>query len=628
MPDTNFKNFIDALSETLSPSVSDYLYIRTTAGNRKIRATALSTPIYNDIGTPGDIGFGVGLAETLPTGFEVLPGTLLKNNDQYGNYRFISDGSIMCYIPRFYFKITHLQVSNLTGDGSKVTVTFAATHNLYAGEWVWLEGAAGFALPKGRYLITDITNTTTIKVSSTFNTGTYTAGSCYALNSIQIKGDTTFTSEEEANAKGYALHRAFLDGGATKKGFFVDKYKWSLTNYTLGSAGIASSIAFSNPISSDNSSKRDGTNPTFAGSFSNCISNSQTPTDDYGGAWSAAKSRGNDFAVTSIFIHGALALLSLAHGQAATSTTYCAWYSATTTNFPKGNTNSGADSNDATCTFSVCDDGYWAARNEARKNGSGNSLAKTTHNGQNCGVADLSGNQWEIVSGLSAIVASKNITAISKANPGVVTVTGHGYSNDDYIQIESVVGMTEANGKIYKITVVDPDNFSIEVDTSTWTTYASGGTSKKGTFYMLNSAVALKTVTGGNSVAGTDQFADAFLTNAALNTPVVLNFAPGGVLAQRMGNSTNQVLEFSTTKTSAAYLRSCAALPGASGMSTGGTNQFGTDYFYSYLLDECCPVRSGGWSYGAYAGVWSVILSHDRSGAVRFSSARSCLYNV
>ena len=243
-------------------------------------------------------------------------------------------------------------------------------------------------------------------------------------------------------------------------------------------------------------------------------------------------------------------------------------------------------------------------------------------------MADLSGNQWEIVSGLSAIVASKNITAISKANPGVVTVTGHGYSNDDYIQIESVVGMTEANGKIYKITVVDPDNFSIGVDTSTWTTYASGGTSKKGTFYILNSAVALKTVTGGNSVAGTDQFADAFLTNAALNTPVVLNFAPGDVFGQRMGNSTNQVLEFSTIKTSAAYLRSCAALPAASGMSTGGTNQFGTDYFYSYLLDECCPFRTGYWSTGASAGVWSVSLNYGRSDAYRDRSARSCLYNV
>ena len=227
-----------------------------------------------------------------------------------------------------------------------------------------------------------------------------------------------------------------------------------------------------------------------------------------------------------------------------------------------------------------------------------------------------------------SIVASKNITAISKANPGVVTVTGHGYSNDDYIQIFSVVGMTEANDKIYKITVVDPDNFSIGVDTSTWTAYTSGGTSKKGTFYMLNSAVALKTVTGGNSVAGTDQFAGAFLTNAALNTPVVLNFAPGGVFAQQMGNSTNQVLEFSTIKTSAAYLRSCAALPAASGMSTGGTNQFGQDYFGSYLLDECCPIRSGHWSNGAGAGVWAVLLTHYWANAYRYTSARSCLYNV
>ena len=146
--------------------------------------------------------------------------------------------------------------------------------------------------------------------------------------------------------------------------------------------------------------------------------------------------------------------------------------------------------------------------------------------------------------------------------------------------------------------------------------------------FRSNSAVALKTVTGGNSVAGTDQFADAFLTNAALNTPVVLNFAPGGVFAQRMGNSTNQMLEFSTVKTSAAYLRSCAALPGASGMSTGGTNQFGTDNFYSYLRDECCPVRSGYWNDGVYTGVWCVNLGSDRTSAYWSSSARSCLYNV
>ena len=143
-------------------------------------------------------------------------------------------------------------------------------------------------------------------------------------------------------------------------------------------------------------------------------------------------------------MNAALALLSLAHGQATTSTTYCAWFQESSAGardriFPKGNNNSGADVTDATCTFTVCDDGYWASRNEARKNGSGSTFAKTTHNGQACGVADLNGNQWEIVSGLSVIVASKNITAISKANPGVVTVTGHGYSNDSLIACSTCI---------------------------------------------------------------------------------------------------------------------------------------------------------------------------------------------
>ena len=34
----------------------------------------------------------------------------------------------------------------------------------------------------------------------------------------------------------------------------------------------------------------------------------------------------------------------------------------------------------------------------------------------------------------SALAASKTITAISKANPGVVTSAGHGYSTGDYVK--------------------------------------------------------------------------------------------------------------------------------------------------------------------------------------------------
>ena len=43
------------------------------------------------------------------------------------------------------------------------------------------------------------------------------------------------------------------------------------------------------------------------------------------------------------------------------------------------------------------------------------------------------------------VEASKTITAITKANPAVVTATSHGYSDGDHVWINSVVGMTEVN---------------------------------------------------------------------------------------------------------------------------------------------------------------------------------------
>ncbi len=43
----------------------------------------------------------------------------------------------------------------------------------------------------------------------------------------------------------------------------------------------------------------------------------------------------------------------------------------------------------------------------------------------------------------------KTITAITQANPGVVTSTAHGYANGDIVIIETVVGMTEVNGGIF-----------------------------------------------------------------------------------------------------------------------------------------------------------------------------------
>jgi len=72
-------------------------------------------------------------------------------------------------------------------------------------------------------------------------------------------------------------------------------------------------------------------------------------------------------------------------------------------------------------------------------------------------------------------VAPATITGITAANPGVVTATAHGFVTGDLVSIHNVAGMTEVNDRIYYITYLTDDTFSI-VDTSGYTAYTSSGT--------------------------------------------------------------------------------------------------------------------------------------------------------
>lgn len=69
-----------------------------------------------------------------------------------------------------------------------------------------------------------------------------------------------------------------------------------------------------------------------------------------------------------------------------------------------------------------------------------------------------------------------DITAITQADPAVVTATAHGFSTADVVKIDDVAGMTELNGRSFSITVIDPDTFSLDdEDSSAYTAYVSGG---------------------------------------------------------------------------------------------------------------------------------------------------------
>tara|TARA_B100000900_G_scaffold85589_1_gene69337 strand:- start:8400 stop:10658 length:2259 start_codon:yes stop_codon:yes gene_type:complete len=85
----------------------------------------------------------------------------------------------------------------------------------------------------------------------------------------------------------------------------------------------------------------------------------------------------------------------------------------------------------------------------------------------------------------SVLEGDKTISAITKANPAVVTATGHNYSNGDEVVISGVVGMTEVNGKRFLVAGKTTNTFQLtnkdgtNINSSSFTTYTSGGVSNK-----------------------------------------------------------------------------------------------------------------------------------------------------
>lgn len=75
----------------------------------------------------------------------------------------------------------------------------------------------------------------------------------------------------------------------------------------------------------------------------------------------------------------------------------------------------------------------------------------------------------------------KPITAITRANPGVVTAPAHGFADGDIIALHGISGMTEANDNIYKVANKATNTFELNtaadanINTSGFTAYTNGG---------------------------------------------------------------------------------------------------------------------------------------------------------
>jgi hypothetical protein len=561
---------------------------------------AMTRRLINDIGVAGQAGFGVGICPAVPAGYTPLSGVADKLSANYGNYQY-SDGSVMVWIPAFYMRLADAR---------------NATYGVYG------------------------------------------------VNSVEIRSLSAYPDAATANAEGFYLHRAFVNAGANQLGVFRDKYDAS-QNGT-----IASSIALAMPMVSGPSSEAatatvaarvytilsvGTTDFTLIGAASNtvglrftatgvgagtgtvsqqvgfvgCTANGQTPANFYYGALQAAKSRGNKFFPESVFIADALCRISEAHAQAATSATYCAWYDATgVRNFPKGNDNNALKS-EADVTLNGAGAVTWTTAGATTypnfaKTGSGSVFARTTHNGQACGIADVAGNIYKINPGLTCIATSKAITAATQANPVALTVAAHGRTTGDYVQIDSVVGMTQLNGKIYVCTVVDANTLTLNgVDGTAFTAWTSGGTVINGAFYTLKESVDIAAVTSGTTLA-TDHWGATGVT--AQFDAVTLNFAttyPNNAYAQRFGNAANAVFDMSTANGRALAM---LGLPTAAGMSTAGSSAMGTDYYYQYMRDQLCAISRGFWTSGSNAGSRNRFLYDTRPSASTYGGFACASY--
>jgi len=458
--------------------------------------------------------------------------------------------------------------------------------DIYGGEWVWN--------PRTWIRITNNT------------------ASPYNGTKVEIVPYYAYKTEADANAAGFFVHRAFINGGKIIDGFFKAKYAPSLVGYVDGTAGMACPKKNGNPVSSSSTTKRTAGNPTYPGSYSNFKSNSQSPADTYGGGIEAAKSMGTGVHATTIFQQSYLSLVSLAQAQAATVAN-CAYLDVAPP-CPKGNNKSGVlgDYNDVSVTYTNPTDGYWNGRLEAAQNGSGTPFAKTTHNGCANGIADINGNQWKTLFGLTCIGTSIAISGITIATEAVFTTgSAHNYTTGQRILLDGTATpaewSTQLSANMYTVEVVTTTTFKLKKDgvyinTSARTVvYTSGITSYYGTFYMYKESVDVTTVTSAQHFDTT-----WIQANCDVITP---NFVDGSC-SQYFGNGTNQVFSGSVDRTTNDYKVSACGLPMAGGFSTSGTTSMGNDLYYQYYRHLLCVLGGGYWTYNTSAGARSRTLYH------------------
>lgn len=193
-----------------------------------------------------------------------------------------------------------------------------------------------------------------------------------------------FANEAEANAKGFILPAAFIDGGEEKSGFFISS---SLT--TQDGTGIQFGLSYTN-------GGNENANHQLWRFDDTVVPSGQADVRSWiGGVFNNVKDAiyipqkaSPKFQCESAYTVAALSLLSLACAQYAASTDECAWYDATGyMNFPKGINSNDRDINDGSVTIPSAMDATFGSPFPIDQT----AYCKTTHNGKIYGITHVNG---------------------------------------------------------------------------------------------------------------------------------------------------------------------------------------------------------------------------------------------
>lgn len=102
----------------------------------------------------------------------------------------------------------------------------------------------------------------------------------------------------------------------------------------------------------------------------------------------------------------------------------------------------------------------------------------------------------------SSLASPQTITVLTKASEAVVTIDAHGYNDGDYVLI-TATGMTEVNGRIFRVDDKDTNTFHLEGENSTNYGAFVSGTAAKITF-----GNTMTTATGLSASGGDFSFVD------------------------------------------------------------------------------------------------------------------------